>query len=328
MSFKDIKGQDDALTFLKDAIANGRISHAYIFLGPSGVGKKLTALNFAKALNCLSGGTAKTLRVDGCDNCASCNKIDKFNHPDLFMLSPEKRGASIKIDGIRSLIKDIYLKPYEARKKIYIIDESGSMTQEAENALLKTLEEPPSDSVLILIAEDLDSLFQTIVSRAQVIRFFPLRAELVGEILKNRYSMDSESAHTLAYISSGKLGEAIRYKESDFFGKREAFLERISCGMLLDSEFEEAKKEDLKLYLDIMLGWYRDLLVAKTGGKKELFINRDKAAAISQEAAKLKFDYLKEIIDRIILTNVYLDQNVNQKLAMSVLGLALYSGVR
>lgn len=150
MSFEDIRGQDRAISLLKGSIASGRMSHAYIFYGPGGIGKSLVAMNFAKALNCLGDSESRP-----CDACAPCKKADASNHPDILLLKPEKEGGSIAIDDVRALIKDASLKPYESRKKFYIIDEASSMKEEAASALLKTLEEPPSDSVFILIVENL-----------------------------------------------------------------------------------------------------------------------------------------------------------------------------
>lgn len=210
MSFRDIKGQDNAILFLKGSIRKNRVSHAYIFLGPRGVGKRLTALNFAKALNC---GSETPDRP--CDMCNSCEKIDNLRHPDLFLLKSEKDNSIIKIDAIRGLIKNMTLKPYEAKKKVCIIDDAHLMNQEASNALLKTLEEPPSESILILIADRSDDLFPTIVSRCQIVKFFPLSIEEVKKILINEHKVDELKAHILSHIASGSIGEALRYSQTD-----------------------------------------------------------------------------------------------------------------
>lgn len=318
MSFRDIKGQDSAIRFLKNTIENNRTAHAYIFLGSSGVGRKKTALNFAKALNCLSESPDKP-----CGQCASCKKIERFNHPDIFLLSPEKKGSSIKIERMRELIKNIGLKPYEAKMKVYIIDDAHQMTQEAENALLKTLEEPPSESILILITEDLSLLFQTIVSRSQVVRFFPLGLDEVKEILIKEYKIDAAQAHILSHLSSGSIGEALKYKDEKFFDRRESLIRGLLKNAFLDLDFDDVPKEDLRLSLDIMLTWYRDILVRKLGLDDSRVVNIDKLDNISKEAKRLDADYLDGIIREIILTNSFLDQNANPKLAMSVLGLKI-----
>jgi DNA polymerase III subunit delta' len=217
MSFDNIKGQDRAIGFLRCAIQNNRVGHAYVFFGPEGVGKRLTAVNFAKALNCAApkdggpcdpstGSGSHPKPVAGCDECISCRKIDAMNHPDFIVLSPEKDSALIKIDAVRELARDISLKPYEARKKVYIIDDAALMKHEAQNALLKTLEEPVTDSVLILVTGDISRLFSTIRSRAQEVRFFPLAADEVKEVLIGVHGIEKTRAHILAHISSGTPG--------------------------------------------------------------------------------------------------------------------------
>lgn len=314
MSFTKIKGQDSATRFLKGSIENSRVGHAYIFLGPKGVGKRLAAANFAKALNCLepAGG-------DACDSCISCRKIDNSNHPDVFFVKPEKEGGAVKIDNIRDLIKDINLKPYEGRKKFYVVDSADSMTQEASNALLKTLEAPPSDAVIVLIVENLNMLFSTIVSRSQVVRFFPLGVEEVQNILIKEYSTDGTEARILAHLSSGKLGEALKYKDEKVFSRRSGLIDGLLKRTLFDLDLDKAVKEDLRAYLDIMLTWYRDILAAKAGSGPEMLINIDKKDLIMNEASALGIDYLDSVINQIMLTSAYLGQNANAKLAMSVL---------
>lgn len=353
VSFKDIKGQDSAINFLKGILKTGRISHAYIFLGPRGIGRKLTALNFAKALNCLlEDGEApcgpsvnsgfdpeQRRRIEGCGQCVSCKRIGAANHPDVLLI--EKDGASIKtlrqaqslypgrsreikIGSIREVIRLAGLKPYEARKKVFIIDDSASMNAESSNALLKTLEEPPADSIFILIAESLDSLLATIVSRCTVVKFFPLDRNEVKEILTKVYDVDEKKAHILSCISSGSLGEALRLKDESFFEKRSRAIKALQDKTFFDSDFEELSREDLQAYLDIMLTWYRDILVAKSGHRKEsILVNIDKFDDIINEAKETKFEFLYEVIKEIISTGYFLEQNANPKLAMSVLGLKL-----
>lgn len=322
MSFKDIKGQDEAVSFLKKSLENKRIPHAYIFLGPKGIGKKLAALNFAKALNCQAETTDKP-----CDMCASCRKIDNSNHPDVFLLKTASNTSSVKIGSIRELIRSVVLKPYEAKKKVYIIDDAGAMTQEASNAILKTLEEPPSDSILILIADKINTLLPTIISRAQIIRFFPLKVDEIKDILVNVYKIDSAKAHVISHLSSGRLGDALRYKDEDFFEKRSWIIKGLIDRTFFDFDFDDLSKEELKLYLDIMLTWYRDILITKAGAKDpSALINIDKQDALVAEARHTSFDYLDRVMKQIFSTNSFLEQNVNPKLAMSVVGLAV-SGI-
>ena len=317
MSFKDIRGHSRPIDFLKRSLENDTLSHAFIFFGPSGIGKKLVALNLAKAINCMAEKSARP-----CDACAPCKKIGSANHPDIFLIQPEKEGASIKIDTIRDLIKDIGLKPYEARKKAYIIDEAETMTPDAQNALLKTLEEPPSESVLVLVTENMDALLPTIVSRSQVIRFFPLAIEEVKDALVSMHEVDEARAHVLAHLSSGRIGEALRYKDAHFFEKRSKVIKGLIAKTFFDADFDGLSRKDMKLYLYIMLTWYRDILVAKSApGAVSTLVNIDSTDAITAAAKSMAFDKVDAIIKQIIATNSFLDQNANPKLAMSTLGL-------
>lgn len=319
MSFESIKGQSGALDFIKNSIKNDKVSHAYMFIGPSGVGKRLAAINFAKALNCLDPRDGSP-----CDECVQCKKIDTVNHPDFGVFSPAKEEASLGIDKIRAITKDIGLRPYEGKKKVYIIDSADSMTQEAQNALLKTLEEPPSDSVLILIVENINAIFSTIQSRAKRIRFFPLASDEVGRILMDTYKLDENRAQILSRVSSGELGKALKYNEEDFFDKRKRVIDSLRGGALLDSDLEGFSKSDIRLALDVMLTWYRDIMIAKAGANtRAALVNVDKLDFIDEEAKKFDFKTLNNIISQIIMTGSFLEQNINPKLALGVLGLNL-----
>jgi DNA polymerase III subunit delta' len=319
VSFKDIQGQDRAISFLKSSIENGRIPHSYIFYGPGGVGKKLAAVNFAKALNCLGAPDGRP-----CDSCVPCRKADSSNHPDLMILKPEKEGGSIAISDVRALIKDANLKPYEAKKKFYIIDEADGMKEEAANALLKTLEEPPSDSVFILIADSLKKLPATIVSRSQVVKFFPLRTDEVKDILVKRYDVDPDKAHVLSHLSAGRLGDALKYADEEFFAKRDKVMTALANRTFFESDFDKLSKADLKIYLTLLLTWYRDILITKAlGGEGPEVVNIDRKDAILSEAAKTGFDRVEQMIRQIVSTYSFVEQNVNPKLAMAALGVSV-----
>ena len=315
MLFGDIKGQDRAISFLQAALANKTIAHAYIFVGPDGVGRILTALAFAKALNCKGSGAEVP-----CGSCAPCRKIDASNHPDVSVLKAEKDKGSIKIGTIRELIRSVSLTPYEANKKVYIIADAELMTEEASNALLKTLEEPLSESVLILIAENLNSILPTIASRAQIVRFFPMGIDEVKDLLTKGHGIDDQRAHILAHLSSGRLGKALEYNDEDILRKREMAMSQIASGTLFDSDFDGLKREDMKLYLEFMLTWYRDLLVFKVRRGDHALINIDRYDEIAARSKEMGFSQLDKAIRAVISTDHFLDENANPKLAMSVLG--------
>lgn len=315
MSFESIKGHDKEIAFLKSSIENGRVAHAYIFHGPSGIGKRTTALQFAKALNCLT----NTERL-ACDECIPCRKIASGNHPDIFILGAEDAGGSIKIDDIRSVIKNIALKPYEARKKVYIIDGADTMTEEASHALLKTLEEPISDSVIILVTARLNVLLPTILSRSQTVKFSALTADSAGQVLRDAYAVDGVRSRILASLTSGRVGEALRLNTDAFFSMRSSMIKGMSSGGVSGALRERVTKEDLSSYLAIMLTVYRDVLVAAAGAMDAVsIVNIDSIDDISAIAAKTSIDRLHEMIRYIVSIGVNVDQNANPRLALAVL---------
>lgn len=318
MSFNNIIGHDDTVKFLLRAIKNDKVAHAYIFSGPLGVGKASVALNFAKALDCTGGADQIP-----CDHCASCKKIDASGHPDVRIAGPAKGNVSIGIEDIRGVMKDVQLKPYEGRKKAYIIDGAERLTHQAQGALLKTLEEPSPDTVIMLITDKMEVLLPTIVSRAEVVKFFPLKKGDVRDILIKKYGVDVARAHILSGLLSGRLGEAVRRNSDErFFERRSRVIEGLIDKTFFDSEKEKPSREDIGLELDIMLTWFRDILITKASPDGGLdIINVDRKETIAREAKKLNFEYLDRVIREIIATGSNLDANANTKLAMSVLGM-------
>lgn len=323
MSFRDIKGQDRAVSFLKSTVESGRTAHAYIFFGPAGVGKRFAAIKFAMAIQCRG-------RERPCGECVPCRKIEKNNHPDVYILGlnglkkrDDEKGY-VGIDEIREAIRSIGLKPYESEKKVYIIDGAEHMTEEASNALLKTLEEPPSDSVLILIASGLDRLLPTIVSRAQHLKFMPLGAGYITDILTRFHKVEGSRARILSRISCGSVGKALEYNREDFFRKRENLIDALKKKDVLRIDFDGMPKDELKVQLEIMLAWYRDVLAAKAGLEDaDMLVNSDCHEAIVQSAKDTEFGFLYEAVKRVISTGALLDQSANVKLAMTALGVGL-----
>ncbi len=211
MSFDAIAGQDRAIGALRRALRSNRLAHAYLFAGLDGVGKRTTALEFAKALVCAE------QKDDACESCAACRKVSHGTHPDLHFVGPEGAGRQIKIEALRDretgegLLKDLSLTPNEAPHKVALIDEAHTLSRgqaESANCLLKTLEEPPPASVLILITSRPDQLPETVVSRCQTIRFAPLAPELISERL-GAAGVAPETARLVARSSGGSLGQAL-----------------------------------------------------------------------------------------------------------------------
>lgn len=318
MSFKDIKGQDSAISFLRRSIESARTAHAYLFTGPAGVGKRLAAINFAKALNCKGQGIGAS--DVPCDTCASCKKIGSSSHPDVMVFAPGEKNGSIGIDDIRRLISVISFKPYEGKKKVMIIDSADVMTDESQNALLKTLEEPTSDSVIVLVAGSDRGLFRTIVSRCEIVRFRPLDPEAVKKELSSTHGFDTTKAHVASRLSGGSIGAALRFKDDSAFASRGSFVEALASGRFAEIDFDDVARGDLAFYLDIMLSWYRDILLLKTSpANKDRIANIDRLGDIKRQALSSDLGRIDEAIKSIIETEDNLERNANAKLAMSVL---------
>lgn len=220
MSFNDIINQEIAKKILISAIKENRIHHSYLFFGPEGSGKKLTAIEFAKALNCL-----ERKDTEPCDNCPSCRKLSRDVHPDVMWVSPSGPKQVIGIDAIRNVEQLAQLKSFEARYKVFIIEEAEKFTKEAGNSFLKTLEEPPSNVVIILLSAFHDRILPTISSRCQKIKFVSLAPSQGIKVVKKRFNIEEEKAHTLYFVCSGKLNWIKVWTESNLWELRDRIFE-------------------------------------------------------------------------------------------------------
>jgi DNA polymerase III subunit delta' len=298
-TFKDIRGQKSAIAFLRGVIANERVASAYLFVGLEGVGKTTTALAFALLLNC-----ENPIQGDACMQCDSCRKILDGNHPDILVIVPEKEGRAIKIDQIREVERHIAFSPVSARYRVMIIDPAERMTDEAANAFLKTLEEPPPRNVFILTVRDPGDLFPTVVSRCQRVPFKPLAPEHIEDFLTHELHVDTERARLVARLSEGSLGRAQRLAADELFEERTHWLARLSkmAGGSLDAMLDLAqecsmlektthagmtvpREENIALMLGMWKSWYRDMLLIKQGGNRDLVFNSDMASRLEEASA-------------------------------------------
>ena len=239
MSFKDILHQQKAVGIITGQLLSGHVPHAYLFLGPDGVGRKKTALELARALNCHTkdGNTARA--AGGCDHCLSCNKIERSLHPDVQLIDFQwqarlenkdiEKQKTIKIDTIRALQHEISLKPSEGAWKIFIVDPADKITPEAANCLLKTLEEPPRWTILILLARHKENLPSTIVSRTQTIVFCPLDDGIIERYLVANAAVDRGRAHDIAAIAGGSLSQALELAAGRDADSRDLWNELIAA---------------------------------------------------------------------------------------------------
>lgn len=319
MSFQDIKGRDNIAQIFKKALSSGKVSHAYLFAGPDGVGKTLFASTLAKALNCLEA------QADSCDKCASCVKIENKTHPDAIWISVPEKKDSIGIEEIRDLQKKISLRPYEGRTKVFIVQDAHLMTQDSANCLLKTLEEPPKDSVLILISSKPEEMLATVKSRCKQIKFSPLQLQHRVE-LSIKEGFTKEEAVFLSRLANSGISISADLEGGGLIAyKNEVLAEFDSKGALLDERsfiFNESK-ERMKFIIALLEGWYRDVLVVKSAGDVSVIINSDRLAELKTTAANISFETIEGILKEIENTYFCIDRNVGPKLAFNALKLKM-----
>ena len=317
MSFSAIRGQDRPVEIIKTYIENACMEGGYLFTGPEGIGKKMAALALAKALNCPE---AKT---NACGHCASCLKIENGQHPDVHIITGE--GAQIKIEAIRQLQKDVSLKAYEGVFKVFIIDNAHTLSAEAANCLLKILEEPPKKSLIILITDKPNLLFKTIISRCKTLKFLPLKREALEAILKRDYKLDVQFAHFLAYFSEGRLGQALKLKDSGILAKKNNLIDKFVLASRPDIDSMAAQdKEDVRFSLNLLAAWFRDIYLLKAGLPEQEVINSDRREDLTRSARGFSFLDLEAIFTNISTAISYLEKNVNTRLLLFNLRMELW----
>jgi DNA polymerase-3 subunit delta' len=326
MPFDQIKGQQKAIAILRHALGNDRLAHAYLFIGPEGVGKRLTALTLAKAMNCQSPPEPG----DCCEKCPPCIKVNSSNHADIIAVEPE--GEFIKIDQVREIQKRLRFRPMEGGRRACIIDPADQMKAEASNALLKILEEPPRDTHLFLMTARPHQLLSTILSRCQWIKFKPLSRPDIAQILWKDRGLDEEKAHFYASLAGGSVGQAVALSDRVDFQKRLDWLQVFSNLPQKSTEevFETCERlakeeEEIGDLLDLWKIWVRDLTVFKVqeNRTKEGLINHDLLSILERDAARSSFDRLDGIFNLISEVQRSLAFNVNKQLALETLMLEI-----
>ncbi len=332
MPLRQVEGQDRPLRTLRRALASGRLHHAYLFAGPDGVGKGLSAVGMAEALLC----TAPRDDADACGECAACRRVATRQHPDLHILERgEKAGGgterSIKIDQVRALQRALSFKSFEGARRVIILYDPEAMNPPTANALLKTLEEPGPDTHFVLVSGAAHRLLPTILSRCQRVQFVPLPREVVARHLAERAGLDAGAAELLAGLSEGSVGKGLALVQSDVLAQREALLDRVDdpeglrrVPELLDlAEQLAGRKDDLELIFHLLRTWYRDVLLAQEGLPDEALVHRDLAARVRARAAQLTPRQALARLDALNSTEDALARMANVRLSLETLLLRL-----
>lgn len=323
--FKDILVHEQIKEHFQNAAAIGKVSHAYILSGEAGMGKKTLANAFAMTLLCEEEGK------EPCMHCHACKQVLAGNHPDLIYVTHEK-PASMGVDDIREQINDtIMVRPYSSQYKIYIVDEAQKMTVQAQNALLKTIEEPPAYAVIMLLTTNPDAFLQTILSRCVQLKLKPLKDSVVKGYLEDKLQVKDVQAEIYSAFARGNLGKAIHLAQSEDFKMMYEEILRLlkeikdmDISQLLDV-IRKLKDDntDIKECLDFMQMWYRDILMYKTTKDLNLLIFKDEFSAVKKAASLSSYEGLERILEAIDKARVRLDANVNMELVMELLLLTM-----
>lgn len=323
--FKNIIGQEQIVTHLQNAISSGKVAHAYIIHGERSSGKEFIAKIFAKALQCEGDGEKP------CGECRSCRQAAGNNHPDIIHVQHEKPNT-IGVEDIRQKINgDIAIKPYSGLHKVYIVNECEKMTVQAQNALLKTLEEPPAYAVILLLTTSLDTLLPTILSRCVVLNMHPLNDDLIKNYLMREIRVPEYKADVCVAFARGNLGRAKALAVSEEFDhiKQEAVtllkyikdmeIHEIVAAIKKISEYQF----DINDYLDILSVWYRDVLLFKATNDANHLIFKDEIQYIRKVADQSAYEGIETIIDALDKAKTRLKANVNFDLTMELLLLTI-----
>ena len=326
----NIVGHEHAIHTLRRALAAQRVRHAYLFTGPEHIGKALLAQRFAQTLLCTGGGDALDAPQNPCNACLSCRKVMHGNHPDVHYISRPQDKQFILIEQVRALQTDASRKTLEGRRNIFIIQGMHEMNVQAANCLLKTLEEPEPDVVLLLTAPDPGLLLPTILSRVQQVPMQLLTTKQIKSALEDRWHIEPDEANLIAALAAGRMGWAVQaVEDEDMLDERQAQLETLAKLSMADKvqRFDVAQRlstdaDKLHGILELWLLWWRDMVLA-ANNCLDLIVNVDMQSIIQHQAAKVGAAESQRMVRAILGTMEALDQNVNARMALEVLMLDL-----
>lgn len=319
-------GHQWAAHLLQRHLLNKSLRHAYLFCGPEGIGRRTLALRLTQSLFCTA-----TERTDvPCLHCKSCQQVERMEHPDFYPVNVSSDSQVIKIDQIRELHHSLSLSPYQAPYQIALLQDFERATPSAQNALLKTLEEPPPQVLIILTAENPEMLLETIVSRCEVVNLRTVPLQIIQRELIDEYNLEADNALKLAHLSAGRPGAAIRlHQQPKLRAKHQKWLDDLQTLLpaSIVERFSQAKnlKSDAEQFIDIIdiwLSYWRDILLAHTGANAPL-INIDRRDEISEISKKVSLTEIKEMINNLEEAREQLTNYANTQLTIENLFLQL-----
>ena len=323
--FSDVLGHEQTIQHMKNAIRMNKVSHAYMINGEKGSGKKLLAGLFAQTLQCEAGGT------EPCMQCRSCKQAESLNQPDIIRITHEKPNT-ISVEDIREQLNgDIQIRPYSSPYKVYIIDEADKLSVQAQNALLKTIEDPPSYAVIFLLTENAGTLLSTIRSRCVLLDLKPVSSQIIKRYLMEDLEIPEYRADICTAFAQGNVGKAKRLALSDNFGEMldhvlhvVKYISEMEVGDLIEDlkKISEYKME-INDYLDLLTIWYRDVLLFKATRDADSMIFSDELISIRKKASESSYEGLGQIIEALEKAKQRLKANVNFDLTMELLLLTM-----
>lgn len=324
IDLEELSIKDETLKYINDSVKSGRLSHSYIIVGEEGMAKKDFARYFAKTLQCHDKNNKR------CNQCKSCKQFESDNNPDVIWI--KSKSKSIPVEDIRAqLNNDIQIKPYSNKNKIYIIEKADSMLDSAQNALLKTIEEPPSYAIIILLVENVNNLLPTIISRCLILNLKLIDENNIKEYLIKSYQIPDYLAEIASRFSGGNIGKAIKFATSDYFIKIKDetihFLKninKIEVKQIIDFLAIISKDKDkVDDYLDIIILWFRDILLYKATKNIDRIMFKDEIQEIINYAELKSYNNIDNIINSIETTKQRLKYNVNFDITLELMLLNL-----
>ncbi|MBS0183777.1 MAG: DNA polymerase III subunit delta' [Nitrospira sp.] len=329
MPFADITGHEQSISLLQAILCNGRLAHAHLFYGEARIGKSMTAVRLAQALNCEQ--PSQTEVQDSCGRCRSCLQIAARTHPDYFVIEPDPNAATpqIKIEQVREIEQQLVYLPLVGERKICLIDDADRLTIGAANALLKTLEEPPGHSLFILVTSRLHALPITIRSRCQALRFTtPARTQVEAALILKQ-EIPPADARFLAVFTDGRIGEALTVNIAEVRARQQECLtlvkpERLtSSGTILSVAESLAKTDRGEETLAWLARWIRDLVIVMVDGDQDQILHLDQLADLRRYAQRANVDTLLTILNDIERTEQQATRHLNMQMALETTFLRL-----